>query len=174
LGCKVNKETFISKVLPLQNSWFKLALGYLKNEFAAKDLVQDVAIKVWEKRADWEQVENFPAWCMRIARNRCLDILKKEKRIILSISANNYDTTDADPNPQEELELQDGSQRIRKLIDRLEEPQRTIMTLREMECNSYKEIADLMNMSLEQVKVNIYRGRQKLKNIIINKNNHES
>jgi len=149
-------------------------MAYLKNEFAAKDLVQDVAIKVWEKRADWEQVENFPAWCMRIAKNRCLDLLKKERRTILSISAGNYDTTDTDPNPLEELELQEGSQKIRKLIDRLEEPQQTIILLREIECNSYKEIAAVMNMSLEQVKVNIYRGRQKLKNIVTNKNNHES
>jgi len=165
LGCKVNKETFISKVLPLQNSWFKLAMGYLKNEFAAKDLVQDVAIKVWEKRLDWEQIENFPAWCMRIARNRCLDLLKKEKRTVLGISAS-YDTADITLNPQEKLEWKDSDHRIRKLLEGLEEPQRTIMLLREMECNSYKEIAAVMNLTMEQVKVNIYRGRQKLKKIL--------
>jgi len=165
LGCKVNKETFISKVLPLQNSWFKLAMGYLKNEFAAKDLVQDVAIKVWEKRLDWEQIENFPAWCMRIARNRCLDLLKKEKRTVLGISAS-CDTADITLNPQEKLEWKDSDHRIRKLLEGLEEPQRSIMLLREMECNSYKEIAAVMNLTMEQVKVNIYRGRQKLKKIL--------
>jgi len=149
-------------------------MRYLKNEFAAKDLVQDVAIKVWEKRADWEQVENFPAWCMRIARNRCLDLLKKQKRTILSISANNYDTTDTTPNPLEELEMQDSDQQIITLIDSLDEPQKTIITMREIESNSYKEIADVMNITLEQVKVNIYRGRQKLKKILLNKNKNES
>lgn len=169
MGCKVNKQTFISKVLPLQNSWFKLAMRYLKSEFAAKDLAQDVAIKVWERRADWEEIDNFPAWCMRIAKNRCLDLLKKEKRTMLSISASNYDTIDANPNPQEELELQDSDEQISLLINSLDEPQKTIITLREIECISYKEIAGVMNMSLEQVKVNIYRGRQKLKKLLINK-----
>lgn len=149
-------------------------MHYLKNEFAAKDLVQDVAIKVWEKRSDWERVQNFPAWCMRIARNRCLDLLKKESRIMLLISTNNFDTTDVTPNPQEELELQDNSKHIKKLIEQLDEPQQTIITLREMECNSYKEIADVMDMSLEQVKINIYRGRQKLKNILKKNYNIES
>lgn len=170
----MNKETFISKVLPLQNSWFKLAMRYLKNEFAAKDLVQDVAIKVWEKRGDWEQVENFPAWCMRIAKNRCLDLLKKQKRTILSISANNYDTIDVTINQLEELELKDSDEEISMLINSLDEPQKTIIRMREMECNSYKEIADVMNMTLDQVKVNIYRGRQKLKKILLNKNKNES
>lgn len=170
----MNKDTFISKVLPLQNSWFKLAMGYFKNEFAAKDLVQDVAIKVWEKRREWEQIENFPAWCMRIARNRCLDLLKKEKRTILSISDNYYDTTDDSPNPQEVLEGKDSKHQIKKLFNCIEEPQRTILMLREIELNTYKEIAEVMNLSIEQVKVNIYRGRQKLKKILENKNKNEN
>jgi len=140
-------------------------MGYFKNEFAAKDLVQDVAIKVWEKRSDWEQVENFPAWCMRIARNRCLDLLKKEKRMVLGISAN-YNAKANNLNPQEALEWKDSDHQIRKLINRLDEPQRTVMMLREMEYNTYKEIADVMNMSMEQVKVNIYRARQKLKKLL--------
>jgi len=148
-------------------------MGYLKNEFAAKDLVQDVAIKVWEERREWEQIENFPAWCMRIARNRCLDLLKKEKRTILSIS-NNYDTTDDSPNPQEVLEGKDSNHQIKKLISCIEEPQRTILMLREMELNTYKEIAEVMNLSIEQVKVNIYRGRQKLKKILENKSKNDN
>jgi len=134
--------------------------------------VQDVAIKVWEKRLEWERIENFPAWCMRIARNRCLDVIKKEKRNLLSISTD-FDTMDSTPNPYEVLESKDSDYQIKRLFKLLDEPQQTIMLLRELEFNSYKEIAEVMNLSIDQVKVNIYRARQKLKKILENKLNNE-
>ena len=58
---------------------------------------------------------------------------------------------------------QDRIQLIKRLVDNLPEKQRTIMLLRETEGKSYKEIAEIMDISEEQVKVNLFRARQTIK-----------
>ena len=58
---------------------------------------------------------------------------------------------------------QDRIQLIRRLVDNLPEKQRTIMLLRETEGKTYKEIAEVMGITEEQVKVNLFRARQSLK-----------
>lgn len=161
----MDREQFISKVLPLQNGWYRVGLSYLKSDAAAKDLVQDVAIKVWEKRKDWHLIENFPAWCMRIAKNRCLDIRKKEKKMVLSISAG-MDSVESSFTPYEEVAFKDEQDWVKGILNKLPEPFRSVMMLREMESLSYKEISDALDLSMDQVKSAIYRSRQKLKKII--------
>ena len=58
---------------------------------------------------------------------------------------------------------QDRIQLIRRLVDNLPEKQRTIVLLRETEGKTYKEIAEVMGITEEQVKVNLFRARQSLK-----------
>jgi len=132
-------------------------------------MVQDVAIKVWEKRKQWDEIENFPAWCMRIARNRCLDILRKEKKMVLSLSSG-MEKEESSFTPYESLEHKDAEERVKGILGRLPEPLKSVMILREMEAYSYKEIAETLDISMDQVKVSIFRGRQKLKKLIIENN----
>jgi len=161
----VDRENFISKVLPLQNGWYRVGLSYLKSDAAAKDLVQDVAIKVWEKRNDWNEIENFPAWCMRIAKNRCLDIRKKEKRMVFGLTAG-VDSVESSFTPYEAVAYKDEEENVKGILNQLPEPYKSVMMLREMESFSYKEIAESLELSMDQVKSAIYRSRQKLKKII--------
>ena len=58
---------------------------------------------------------------------------------------------------------QDRIRLIRRLVDSLPEKQRTIMLLREAEGKSYKEMAEIMGITEEQVKVNLFRARQTIK-----------
>jgi DNA-directed RNA polymerase specialized sigma subunit, sigma24 homolog len=57
----------------------------------------------------------------------------------------------------------DRIQLVRRLIDQLPEKQRSCMQLRDIEGKSYKEIADIMSISEEQVKINIFRARQTIR-----------
>ena len=66
-------------------------------------------------------------------------------------------------NPEEQAMQQDRIALIRRLIDTLPEKQRSCMQLRDFEGKSYKEIATILDISEEQVKINIFRARQTIK-----------
>ena len=66
-------------------------------------------------------------------------------------------------NPEEQAMHQDRLALVRRLIDSLPEKQRSVMQLRDIEGKSYKEIANIMAISEEQVKVNIFRARQAIR-----------
>jgi RNA polymerase sigma-70 factor (ECF subfamily) len=66
-------------------------------------------------------------------------------------------------SPEEKAVQRDRVERVRRLMDLLPEKQRTCMQLRDVEGKSYKEIATVMDISEQQVKVNIFRARQTIK-----------
>ena len=82
-----------------------------------------------------------------------------------SLSEETHETADHSyaSNPEEHAMQQDRIRLIRRLVDSLPEKQRSIMLLRETEGKSYKEIAEVMEITEEQVKVNLFRARQILK-----------
>ena len=61
---------------------------------------------------------------------------------------------------------------IAQLMDRLPERQRTVMQLRDVEGKSYKEIANVLKLTEEQVKVNLFRARQKVKQMYLEIDNY--
>jgi RNA polymerase sigma-70 factor (ECF subfamily) len=82
-----------------------------------------------------------------------------------SLDENNYQAPDPSysANPEERAIQQDRIEMVRKIMDSLPEKQRSVMQLRETEGKSYKEIAAVMDISEEQVKVSIFRARQAIK-----------
>src|SRR5687768_83056 len=72
-------EAFEKRVLPAKNKLFRFALRFLGNEEEAKDIVQEVFIRVWNGREKMNEVHNWEAWCMRITRNLSLDRVRLMK-----------------------------------------------------------------------------------------------
>jgi RNA polymerase sigma-70 factor (ECF subfamily) len=66
-------------------------------------------------------------------------------------------------NPEEQAVQRDRIELVRRLINGLPEKQRSIMQLRDIEGKSYKDIAAILSISEEQVKINIFRARQTIK-----------
>jgi RNA polymerase sigma-70 factor (ECF subfamily) len=66
-------------------------------------------------------------------------------------------------SPEEKAVQRDRVERVRKLMEQLPEKQSTCIQLRDVEGKSYKEIAAVMNITEQQVKINIFRARQTIK-----------
>lgn len=150
-------------ILPLKNSMYRLALRITLNSQEAEDVVQDVIIKVWQRRNSLTDVDNIEAYLLRMTHNLALD--RQRMRINqtqdidgMDFVAENNDTTD------ERID------NIRKAMMLLPTRQREAMQLRDFEGRSYKEIADIMQMSEEQVKISIFRARQFVKSKVIKRN----
>ena len=160
----MKKISFRNDVLPLKNELFRLALRITLNRAEAEDVVQETMIKVWNRRDHWDEIESIEAFCLTICRNISLDKMKKAENQNQSLEES-HDAPDSSytSNPEEQTMQRDRIQLIRQLIDHLPEKQRSCMQLRDFEGKSYKEIAQVLGISEEQVKVNIFRARQTIK-----------
>ncbi|MBR2102894.1 MAG: RNA polymerase sigma factor [Prevotella sp.] len=155
--------SFKNDILPLKNVLYRLALRITLNHEDAEDIVQDTLIRVWNRREEWEQIESIEAYALTIARNLALDKLKRADKKNVALETN----TDAQEaqvnNPYDRIIQQDRLQMVRKLVDGLPEKQRSCMQLRDFEGKPYKDIAAILGITEEQVKVNIFRARQSVR-----------
>ena len=158
----MQKTDFRHDILPLKDKLFRLALRITLNRAEAEDVVQDTMIRVWDRRDDWHEMDSVEAYCLTVCRNLAIDRSQLKEAQNETLSEAEANQTDAsDPYAlcvrNEQMEL------IHRLINGLPEKQRSIIQLRDIEGKSYKEIADILRVSEEQVKVNLFRARQKIK-----------
>ena len=160
----MKKISFRNDILPLKNELYRLALRITLNPAEAEDVVQETMIKVWNRRDRWDELDSIEAFCLTICRNISLDKMKKAENQNPSLEEGS-DAADHSysSNPEEQAMQQDRVRLVRRLIDNLPEKQRSVMQLRDIEGKSYKEIAQILAISEEQVKINIFRARQTIK-----------
>lgn len=152
-------EAFRINVLPVKNKLYRFALRLTGDATEAQDVVQEVFIKVWNRKDELDGIENMEAWCMKITRNLAYDKLKsKHHRQTDSLPEGLH--MEADENPYTTTETQDMMASIRQLMTSLPEKQRQIMQLRDIEGYTYKEIGEIMDLDMNQVKVNLFRARK--------------
>lgn len=134
---------------------FAYAFKWTKNEHDANDMVQDVYGKLWQNRKKVE-VEKVKSWLFTAMHNSLVNFSKKKKNFRLddvcykepSYSNQNYDLQDL----------------IEKTLNNLPEVQKAIILLRDNEGYDYNEIGEILGLKESQVKVYLFRARQKVKN----------
>ncbi len=142
---------------------YRFALKHLKNEMAAKDVVQETFLKVWEKH---EQVsyEKVKSYLFTTAYHAIIDFVKKEKR------SGYFEKVDMHLSSTDFADFSANESDLKRILDQalntLPEIQKTVVLLRDYEAYSYDEIAEITNLSEAQVKVYIFRARQSLKNYL--------
>ncbi len=156
--------SFQTDILPLKNDLYRMALRITMNAAEAEDVVQETMMKVWNRRDQWEQIESIEAFCLTICRNLSLDKVRRMDNQTQSLDAA-YDPKDlgVSSNPEEQAIQSDRIRLVRQMISQLPEKQRSCMQLRDMEGKSYKDIATILDITEEQVKVNIFRARQTIR-----------
>ena len=160
----MKKISFQNDVLPLKNKLFRLALRITLNREEAEDVVQDTLIKVWNARDRWLELDSIEAYSLTIARNLSLDRIKKMDNQNDSLEEQTTERLDeTSSTPSERMIQKDKLNIVRNIINELPEKQRSCLQLRDIEGKSYKEIADILSITEDQVKVNIFRARQTVK-----------
>ncbi len=157
---------FKQNILPVKDKLYRFAQSILKNTMEAEDVVQEVMVRVWQKRETWHEVENMEALTMKMTKNLALDKLKS--RYNRTDSLPEYaDWRDDAAQPDEATESNDLIQRIRKMMNHLPEKHRMVMQLRDIEGLSYEEISEVLDMPMSQVKINLFRARTHIREQLI-------
>jgi len=152
-------DGFERQVLPVKNKLYRFAFRLLGSSDEAKDIVQEVLIRVWNGREQLATIENVEAWCMRITKNLSLDRLRAKQRKPTDTLEQTSTIVEGSLTPYESAEISESMQRINLLIASLPEKQRQVMHLRDIEGYSYNEICEILELDMNQVKVNLFRAR---------------
>lgn len=159
-----------------KNKMYRFARSYVRDDEEAKDLVQDVLLKLWESASTLGDVKNTEAWCMTLIRNKSLDRLKRAERKLRAVRDNGTpgpDAVSSEPSPDLALSNKELGAMIRNSAAALPEKQRAAFHLRDVEGYSYMEISETLEMDMNQVKVNIFRARKTLREALSNRINDE-
>ena len=155
---------FRNDILPLKDRLFRLALRITLNPAEAEDVVQETMLKVWSRHDTWDTIENIEVFCLAICRNLAIDKTRHAVTQTLSLDGEAEPSDNSHhANPEAQTVQRDHIQLVRQLINQLPEKQRSCIQLREIEGKSYKDIATILNITEEQVKVNIFRARQSIR-----------
>lgn len=140
------------------NRLFRYLVKNIRDEERANDLVQDSFEKLWRNHRDIS-FEKGKSYLFSIAHNALVDMVRKEKRMIVT------DTAEM-PEVSHSKQYTDLKEVLDEGLKRLPEMQRSVLLLRDYEGYSYEEIGELCRLTESQVKVYIYRARVFLKNYI--------
>jgi RNA polymerase sigma factor (sigma-70 family) len=153
-------ELFLSQVMPVKPKLLRFAYRLLGNEEDAKDIIQDALMKVWHHKERMNELQNLEAWCMRITRNLALDRMKSKKFQPADDLDHVRELPAATRNPHATMEQSDTMKKVHQVIQSLPEKYRTLIQLRDMDGYAYQEIADILEIDINDVKVNLHRARK--------------
>jgi len=154
---------FNNQIIDISDKLYRLAKSILRNTDSAQDAVQDLILKLWEKRNNLDEIENMQAFAMKAIRNLCLDTIRQNRdEIELPAEIENDELS-----PHQKIEEKDMASLIRNMIDNLPELQRTIIRMRDVEGLDIGEIAFVTSLTENAVSVNLSRARQKIREQIL-------
>lgn len=167
---KEDKEAFEELVRRHQARVFAVAGGILRNKEDVEDIAQQVFLKAYFSLKRFDQRAAFSTWLYKITVNECWDLLRKRKvrPLLYEADLSEEQARQYGASEEREEQTQDVSERLEKrqelerLLDCLEERDRTMLVLKEVQGFSVEEIAEILGINGNTVKVRLFRARQRI------------
>ena len=165
-----DKEAFEELIRRHQHRVFAVAGGIVRRREDVQDVAQQVFVKAYFSLKRFDQRAAFSTWLYKITVNECWDMLRKRKvrplvyeadlseeqaRQVISSAEKSKD----EPDISERLEAR---QRVERLLDGLDERDRLMLILKEVEGFSIEEIAEVLDLNPNTVKVRLFRARRRV------------
>ncbi|MGC2237316.1 MAG: sigma-70 family RNA polymerase sigma factor [Pyrinomonadaceae bacterium] len=154
---------------PITNYVYRMLSDY----DASLDVTQEVFIKVYNSLARYSSDYKFSTWLYRIAHNAAIDYMRRNSVNQQSIEAENADGTyqlqieSPRPNPEQERERSEWRTEIESVVKCLPTVYRELILLRHAQDLSYDEIAEITNLPLGTVKNRLFRAREMMRDIFV-------
>jgi RNA polymerase sigma-70 factor (ECF subfamily) len=165
-----DKDAFEVLVTKHQGRVFAVAGGILRNREDVEDIAQQVFLKAYFSLKRFDQRSAFSTWLYKITVNECWDLLRKKKVRPLVFESelseeqahlyqSTEQTSDFAPDVSSHLEAK---QQVDQWLDCLEERDRAMLVLKEVQGFTVEEIAEIMGINGNTVKVRLFRARQRI------------
>lgn len=152
-------EAFRKLFYLYSDRFYLWAFKITQDSLAAQDIVQDFFVRFWEKREILSFYPSFTAYAFRSIYNASINYLRDNKRFIYGYEVT-IDLIDADV---EDEDLQELKRLLLKAIDELPERCKKIFVMATLEKKKYTEVADILGISVNTVKVQVSKAYRMLK-----------
>jgi len=154
---------FVSLYNRYKHQVYGFCLKMLLDEERAADVMQDTFLRVYENRDRLLNTSSFRSWLFTIARNQCLNVIRREKRqVAMEPQMKEEASVKASRRPGASLEKSEQVELVNRYLAQLKPDYREVIILREYQNLSYKEIAGVTRSTLSAVKSRLFKARRKL------------
>ena len=163
-----DQDAFAQLVQHHQRRVFNLVFRMVQQYEEANEVTQETFLAAWQGLPAFRGDARFSTWLYRVAVNLCISELRRRSRSRLqyldelAVPEEDRDASDM-PSPDEAAETQERCRAVRRILAALPHDYRAIMVLRHFQQLAYEEIADVLQISLSQVKTRLFRARKMFK-----------
>ena len=149
---------------------FKFCFGLLGQRADAEEIAADVFLALIKNKQLYDPTRTFSTWIFTIARNLCFNRIRTRKQTVSmwqTTQGSDYEMMefpDQNESPVQSLANQETSDQVKQAIKKLPYEQQEALVLKQYHGFSYAEISQVLNCSLEKVKILIFRAKERLKN----------
>jgi RNA polymerase sigma-70 factor (ECF subfamily) len=162
-------QEFKNKLIPVSPRLLRFAGRMLANQEDARDVLQDVYLKLWLMREKLDSYRSLEALSMTMIKNACIDQLRKRKPFFQHNEA--IEDEFSESGDVEELFTSNESYTsVLEMVNKLPEQQKAIIHLKDIEGYSTEEVMEIMGITANTLRVNLSRARMKLRELIVEKN----
>lgn len=164
----MDQVTFKNKVFILKDEMFRFAKRYLISSDEAEDVVQEQLIKLWHSRESLGKYQNLKTFALKCIKNECLNRLKHQLVVEKHGEMVRY-------QPElYKIQTNNLHEHIIRMIGLLPEKQKMVIHLKDVEEYEVAEIAEILDMAENAVRVNLMRARTKIKEQITQLQTYEN
>ena len=146
---------------------YRFAFRLLRDRADAEDLVQEVLAKLYPRTGEMAEVVDLRPWLLRVVYHQFVDVLRKRRRSVASVSDMNYlEVPDLAQAPDQHFEVSQTADRVRGAVARLSRDQQVLVGLHLIEGHTLEEVAQVLDVPLGTLKSRLHRTRAQLKKML--------
>lgn len=162
---------FEALVTAYRDRVYRLALRLCGNEADADEAAQEAFLAAWRGLPNFRGESRFSTWLYQLVNHATIDLLRREKRRVITGDIDEVDTPDTAPSPHQTAERNEQRQAVRRAVLALPPEQRQVVVLRFMEELSYEEIGAALHLPTGTVKSRLNRAKAALREILSQQGN---
>jgi RNA polymerase sigma-70 factor (family 1) len=164
---KSNQRAFEDLYRLFFSRLFNFSMLYVHTKEAAEEIVNDIMIKVWNKRDDISSIENLETYLFVAVRNHSLNYLQKYSHYHIAIQPESGMAEVINiHNPEKELEWKEINSKLHMAVEQLPDQCRTVFKLIKEEGFKYKQVAEILGLSPRTIETQLFRAIKKLSAVL--------
>ena len=163
MGIRIDYDALYSGFLPIL---LKVALNVVHDMETAEEICQEAFIRLFERKIPFSKEEEVRFWLIRVVKNLSLNVFRKRKNEAAAVEKLQQIHRSAAPSAEELFSAEEEKRRFREAVDSLPDKWKEVLILKEFGEMNYREIAKTLRISESNVKVRVFRAKEKLAEIL--------
>ncbi|MBN2774019.1 MAG: sigma-70 family RNA polymerase sigma factor [Prolixibacteraceae bacterium] len=164
-------DEFKQHIIPFSGKLYPMINRILKDEEESRDAVQDLMLKLWDRRKELGKCLNLNAYITAAAKNYCFDLLKKKRPLRMG-EKEEFKVQNLH-SEEKSLELKESHEKVQNIISNLPDRYREVIRMRDIDGFSFDEIKEMTGYEIPYIRVILSRSRLRVKSELLKIYNYE-